>query len=183
MATGFKSNTGIAALDRLVSIGGMSSMLDTIWLIMAAMAFGAVLDHSGMLAVLNAALLRAATTTGRLIAAVAFTAFGMNIITGDQYLAILIPGKMYAREFKERELDATDLSRALDNGGTTTSVLVPWNSCGAFHAAALGVPVLAYAPFAIFTYLTPLVLVVLGFTGIGIRKARTVTSARLSQKS
>jgi NhaC family Na+:H+ antiporter len=167
---GFKLESGNAALDELLSRGGMASMLNTIWLILSAMTFGAVMETTQMLQRLAAAILGAVRGTGSLIASTLATAIGMNIIASDQYIAIVLPGRMFRAEYKRRGLAAKNLSRTLEDSGTLTSALVPWNTCGAFMAGTLGVATLTYAPFAFFNLLNPLVAAFYGFTGISIAK-------------
>lgn len=164
----FTANTGNAALDELLSRGGMSSMLNTVWLIISAMMFGAVMEKTGMLMTITRKILGAARSTGSLILATLGTAFGLNVIAGEQYISIVIPGRMYRAEFENRRLHTKNLSRALEDAGTLTSPLVPWNTCGAFMAATLGVPTLVYLPYAFFNYTNPLVSAVYGFTGFTI---------------
>lgn len=164
----FTANTGNAALDDLLTRGGMSSMLDTIWLIVSAMMFGAVMEKTGMLMVITKKILGAARSTGTLILATLGTAFGMNIVAGDQYISIVIPGRMYRAEYEKRGLHPKNLSRALEDSGTLTSALIPWNTCGAFMAATLGVPTLYYLPFAFFNYMNPVISAIYGFTGFTI---------------
>jgi len=170
LASGYESATGNEAVDSLLSRGGMSSMLNTVWLIITALSFGAVLEHAGMLERLVRSALAAAKSTGSLIAAVIATCIGANIVAADQYMAIVLPGKMYRAEFQRRGLDARNLSRAIEDSGTLTSALVPWNTCGAYMAGTLGVPTLTYLPFAFFNLLNPLVSVLYGFTGFTIVK-------------
>ncbi len=164
----FVANTGNAALDELLTRGGMAGMLDTIWLIISAMMFGSAMEKTGMLGVITQKILGAARSTGSLILATLATAFGINIVAGDQYISIVIPGRMYRAEYESRGLDPRNLSRALEDSGTLTSVLIPWNTCGAFMAAALGVPTLYYLPFAFFNYTNPVISAVYGFTGFTI---------------
>ena len=164
----FTANTGNAALDDLLTRGGMSSMLDTIWLIVSAMMFGAAMEKTGMLMVITKKILGAARSTGTLILATLGTAFGMNIVAGDQYISIVIPGRMYRAEYEKRGLHPKNLSRALEDSGTLTSALIPWNTCGAFMAATLGVPTLYYLPFAFFNYMNPVISAIYGFTGFTI---------------
>ncbi len=164
----FTANTGNAALDDLLTRGGMSSMLDTIWLIVSAMMFGSAMEKTGMLMVITKKILGAARSTGTLILATLGTAFGMNIVAGDQYISIVIPGRMYRAEYEKRGLDPKNLSRALEDSGTLTSALIPWNTCGAFMAATLGVPTLYYLPFAFFNYMNPVISAIYGFTGFTI---------------
>jgi Na+:H+ antiporter, NhaC family len=170
LSDGYVSTTGVAEVDALLTRGGMSSMLVTIWLILAALAFGAVMEHGGMLLRLISSSLRAAKSTGSLVGAVAMSCIGMNIVAADQYISVVLPGKMFKAEFQKRNLDARNLSRILEDSGTMTSALVPWNTCGAYMAATLGVPTAAYLPFAFFNLMSPLVTVLYGFTGFKIRK-------------
>jgi Na+:H+ antiporter, NhaC family len=167
---GYTADSGNAALDELLSRGGMSSMLNTVWLILSAMTFGAVMETTGMLQRIATAILSAVRGPGSLIAATLGTSIGMNVIASDQYIAIVLPGRMFRAEFRRRGLRAKNLSRTLEDGGTITSPLVPWNTCGAFMAGTLGVPTLAYAPFAFFNLLNPLVALVYGFTGFTVER-------------
>ena len=167
---GFKLTSGNTALDELLSRGGMSSMLSTVWLIIAAMMFGAVMETAGMLQRIAASILSAVTGTGSLIAATLVTSFGMNVVASDQYIAIVLPGRMFRAEYKRRGLHPKNLSRCLEDAGTLTSPLVPWNTCGAFMATTLGVATFAYAPYAFFNLINPVVSAVYGFTGFTIEK-------------
>jgi Na+:H+ antiporter, NhaC family len=168
MADGFQIKTGDAALDELLSRGGMASMLNAIWLIMAAMCFGGVMEHTGLLQRIVETLLKGVKGTGSLITTTVLTCIGMNIIAGDQYISIVLPGRMYRAEFKRRKLAPQNLSRTLEDAGTMTSALVPWNTCGAFMAATLGVPTLAYLPYAFLNLLNPLVAIFYGITHLTI---------------
>ncbi len=170
MATGFSMNSGIADIDGLLSRGGMDSMLFTLWLIIGAVTFGTLLEEFGLISRLIDPMIRAAKGTGRLFLTVFATAFGLNIIAGDQYIALVLPAKVYRAEFAKRGLAATNLSRLTADSGTVTSPLVPWNSCGAFMGAVLGVPTLVYLPFCFFNIASPLLSVVYGFTGFKIEK-------------
>ncbi|MGH8193318.1 MAG: Na+/H+ antiporter NhaC [Woeseiaceae bacterium] len=170
LGDGYVSTTGIAAIDELLTRGGMSSMLTTIWLILTALAFGAVMEHAGMLLRLIQSTLRAAKSTGSLVATVVLSCIGMNIVAADQYISIVLPGKMFKAEFQRRNLDPRNLSRILEDSGTLTSPLVPWNTCGAYMSATLGVATLAYLPFAFLNLINPLVSIVYGYTGFTIKK-------------
>jgi len=170
MADGFRLQSGTAALDDLLSRGGMSSMLNTIWLILSAMMFGAVMEVTGMLTRIAASILSLVRGTGSLIAATLGTALGMNVLASDQYIAIVLPGRMFRAEFARRGLHPKNLSRCLEDAGTLTSALVPWNTCGAFMAQTLGVATIAYLPFCFFNLLNPLVSAAYGFTGFTIEK-------------
>jgi len=167
---GFRLESGNQALDDLLSRGGMSSMLNTVWLIVSAMMFGAVLETTGMLARIAASILSVVRGTGSLIVATLGTSLGMNILASDQYIAIVLPGRMFRAEYARRGLAPKNLSRALEDAGTLTSALVPWNTCGAFMAQTLGVATFAYAPFCFFNLINPLVSAAYGLTGFTIEK-------------
>jgi NhaC family Na+:H+ antiporter len=171
---GFKLTSGNEALDSLLTRGGMKSMLSTVWLILAAMTFGGVMETTGMLQRIATAILTAVRGTGSLIAATLATSFGMNILASDQYMAIVLPGRMFRAEYARRGLHPKNLSRSLEDVGTLTSPLVPWNTCGAFMAQTLGVATFAYAPFAFFNLINPIVALIYGFTGVTIAKAEPV---------
>lgn len=164
LADGFTIETGDASLDELLSRGGMSSMLNTVWLIMAAMCFGGAMERVGLLQRIVDALLKHVKGTGSLIATTVLTAIGMNIIAADQYIAIVLPGRMFRLEFARRGLAPENLSRTLEDAGTMTSALVPWNTCGAFMAATLGVPTLSYLPYAYVNLFNPIIAIIYGFT-------------------
>jgi Na+:H+ antiporter, NhaC family len=167
---GFRLTSGNQALDELLSRGGMASMLPTVWLILSAMMFGAVMETTGMLQRIAASILSAVRGTGSLVAATLATAFSMNVVASDQYIAVVIPGRMFRAEFARRRLHPKNLSRCLEDAGTLTSALVPWNTCGAFMAQTLAVSTFAYAPFAFFNLINPLVSAIYGFTGFTIEK-------------
>ena len=155
-------------LESLLSGGGMVSMLNTVWLIITAMTFGAVMECTGLLKQLLHGMLKFIHSTGQLITATLFTCFGVNVLTADQYMAIVLPGRMFREEFANRDLDPRVLSRTLEDSGTITSALIPWNTCGAYMYAVLGVFPLTYAPFAFFLYLTPLIAMLYAFTDFKI---------------
>jgi len=167
---GFKLESPNAALNDLLSRGGMANMLNTVWLILMAMTFGAVMEATGMLQQIAAGILSMVRGTGSLIAATLATTFGMNIVASDQYMAIVLPGRMFRAEYARRGLHPKNLSRALEDAGTLTSPLVPWNTCGAFMATTLGVATFAYAPYAFFNLINPIVSAIYGFTGFTIEK-------------
>jgi NhaC family Na+:H+ antiporter len=126
------------------------------------------MEYSGMLERLVRAALSAAKSTGALIVAVLGTCIGMNVIAADQYMAIVLPGKMYRAEFARRGLDPKNLSRAIEDAGTLTSPLVPWNTCGAYMSSTLGVATMAYLPFAFFNLINPVISAIYGYTGFKI---------------
>ncbi len=165
---GYTLESGNAVIDELLSRGGMASMLMTVWLIMTAMMFGAVMEVTGMLQAIAQRILQAVRGTGSLIAATLATSFGLNVLASDQYIAIVLPGRMFRSEYERRQLDPKNLSRTLEDSGTLTSVLVPWNTCGAYMATTLGVSTLTYAPFVFFNLINPFVAAIYGFANIGI---------------
>jgi Na+:H+ antiporter, NhaC family len=174
MANGFSIDTGIGEIDRLLSRGGMDSMLLTLWLIIGAVTFGALLEAFGLIARLIDPMIAAAKSTGRLFLTVFACGFGLNVVAGDQYIALVLPSKVFRAEFAKRGLAPTNLSRLAADSGTVTSPLVPWNSCGAFMGAVLGVSTLLYVPFAVFCYASPALSVLYGVTGFKIEKTDSV---------
>lgn len=168
MANGFSMNSGIAEIDRLLSRGGMDSMLLTIWLIIGAVTFGALLEQLGLIDRLINPLIEKATSRGRLYLTVFGYGFGLNVVAGDQYIALVLPSKMFRAEFEKRGLAPQNLSRLAADSATVTSPLVPWNSCGAFMGAVLGVSTLAYMPFAMFNIASPVLSVLYGYTGFKV---------------
>ena len=157
-----------ALVNELLATRGMAGMLNTIWLIVCAMVFGGIMEESGMLKVLAEAIIRKVHKVGSLIAATAATCMFFNITTSDQYLAILVPGRMYADVYKKRGLRPENLSRTLEDSATVTSVLVPWNTCGATQASVLGVATLTYAPYCFFNIISPIMTILYGYLNIGI---------------
>lgn len=178
MATGFSMSTGLADVDRLVSRGGMDSMLLTLWLIFGAVTFGALLEHFGLIARLVDPMIASATSTGRLFLTVFACGFGLNVVAGDQYIALVLPTRVFRLEFARRGLAPTNLSRLAADCGTVTSPLVPWNSCGAFMGATLGVSTLLYAPYAVFCWASPVLSVLYGYTGFRIDRTEPSDTAK-----
>jgi len=170
MGQGVSVETGSAQADELMSNGGMAGMLGTIWLIICAMAFGGAMEGAGMLQRITRALMTLVVGEGSLIATTAGTTIFMNATASDQYLAIVVPGRMYADAYREHGLDPKVLSRTLEDSGTVTSALVPWNTCGAFHAQTLGVGTLTYLPFCFFNYISPIMTVFQGIVGYKIAR-------------
>jgi len=165
---GYSANTGNTNIDSLLSRGGMSSMLNTVWLIICAMIFSAVLEKTGMLAKLVNSIVGLASSTGGLIFTTICTGLGVNLVSSDQYIAVVIPGRMYQLEFKKRGLAPQNLSRAIEDSATITSPLIPWNTCGAFMAGTLGVATLAYLPFCFFNLASPIISSLYGFLNFKI---------------
>jgi NhaC family Na+:H+ antiporter len=168
MFLGYNSVTGNEALDTLLSKGGMSSMLTTIGLVINAMAFGGAMARTGLLARLVEAALSRVKSAGGLITATVGTCIGTNILAADQYLSVVLPGQMFVEPYKEHKLKSVNLSRTLEDSGTLTSALVPWNTCGAYMSATLGVSTFAYAPFVFFNILCPIIAIIYGFSLIAV---------------
>lgn len=172
--------TGNAIVDDLLSASGMAGMLKTVWLILAAMIFGGAMESTGLLKRIAEAVISKVNSIGSLIASTAGTTIFFNVTASDQYLSIVVPGRMYADIYKEMGLAPENLSRTLEDSGTVTSVLVPWNTCGAYHSGVLGVPTLTYLPFAFFNYISPVMTIVFAYLRVKIRmrnEAKTGTGA------
>ncbi|WP_193165168.1 Na+/H+ antiporter NhaC [Microbulbifer hainanensis] len=160
---GYKSSSSNENVAELLSKGGMSSMLNTIWLIISAMAFGGAMEKAGFLErIVNWALSRV-KSVGALVTTTVLTCFGMNAAAGDQYMAIIIPGRMFREAFADMGLHGLNLSRSLEDSGTITSVLIPWNTCGAFMSGTLGIATWHYAPYALFNLICPLLAIAYGW--------------------
>ena len=157
-------------LNKLFSAGGMKGMLWTIYLIICAMFFGGIMDSIGALARITSILLSIATSIFGLFASTVISCLGLNVIASDQYLAIVIPGKMFKKAFDDKNLAPENLSRCLEDSGTVTSVLIPWNTCGAYHSGVLGVGVGEYFMYAIFNWLSPIMTLIFAAFNIKIRQ-------------
>ena len=160
-------------INNLLSTGGMAGMLNTIWLIICAMVFGGTMEATGLLKRISEPIIKYAESTGSLIATTAGTCIFFNITASDQYLSIVVPGRMYVEAYKEKGLAPENLSRTLEDSGTVTSVLVPWNTCGATQSAVLGVTTFSYLPYCFFNIISPLMTILYGYFGIKIRKKIT----------
>ncbi|WP_298524461.1 Na+/H+ antiporter NhaC [uncultured Christiangramia sp.] len=165
--------TDSETLNDLFASSGMQGMLGTIWLIICAMVFGGIMEAIGALSRISKALLNLFHTTFGLFASTVFSCLALNVTASDQYLAIVVPGKMFAKAYKDKGLAPENLSRSLEDSGTVTSVLIPWNTCGAYHSGVLGVPVLSYAGYAFFNYLSPFMTLLFAAIGLKIRKIST----------
>ncbi len=164
--------TNDPSMNDLFSTGGMSGMLETIWLILSAMVFGGVMEANGMLRKLTHSILKLVKTDASLIASTAASCIFFNITASDQYISIVVPGEMYHDAFKDRGLKPEVLSRTLEDAGTVTSVLVPWNTGGATQSRVLGVPTLHYLPYAFFNLISPLMTIFFAYMNIKIRRFR-----------
>ena len=172
MYTRISITTDNEMVNNLLSTGGMAGMLNTIWLILTAMVFGGVMESAHMLQRIASEIIRLAHSTGSLIASTAGTCLFFNITASDQYLAIVVPGRMFRATFRDRGLKPEVLSRTLEDSGTVTSVLVPWNTCGATQSTVLGVATLTYAPFCFFNIISPLMTIIFGYFNIKIRRIK-----------
>ena len=166
--TNIKSSNEI--LSELFRSGGMKGMLGTIWLIICAMVFGGVMDAIGALKKISEKLLEKAENNFELIFSTSASCLTVNLTASDQYLSIVVPGKMFQEAYQKRNLAAENLSRTLEDSGTVTSVLIPWNTCGAYQSSVLGVSVLDYLPYAIFNWISPFVTLSYAYFGIKIKK-------------
>lgn len=176
MHYGYESHTGVLAVDDLLTRGGLDSMLWTVSLIICALSFGGILEKTGMLETIAHCILTFAKGTFGLVFATIITCIMTNIVTGDQYLAIVIPGRMYKDEYKNRGLAAKNLSRAIEDSATITSPLIPWTTCGSYMLATLGVNPIAYLPFAFLNIITPLISLILAATGWTMTKREKESS-------
>lgn len=169
---GHISETGVAMVDDLLTRGGLMSMMETVALIICALSFGGIMERTGMLKVLAQTLLKRVRRTGSLVTTTVVSCIGMNAIAADQYIAIVIPGRMFKNAFDAKGLHPKNLSRVLEDSGTLTSPLIPWNSCGAFMGATLGVSAFVYLPYAFLNLLVPFVSIFYGYTGITMEKLK-----------
>jgi len=167
---GFVSETGVDYVDELLTRGGLDSMMWTISLILIAMCFGGVMEKSGMLNAITEKILSLAKNTGSLVTATVFTCIFTNAVAGDQYLSIVIPGRMYKSIYEEKGLQPKNLSRVLEDSGTLTSPFIPWNTCGAFMNTTLGVHPFEYGIYAFLNLLNPIISIIYGFTGYSMER-------------
>ena len=172
MGSDIAINTDNEMINNLLSTSGMAGMLNTIWLIICAMIFGGVMESAGLLRRVAEPIIKYAESTGSLIATTVGTCVFFNITASDQYLSIVVPGRMFTDTYKEKGLAPENLSRTLEDSGTVTSVLVPWNTCGATQSAVLGVATFAYLPFCFFNLISPLMTIAYGYFGIKIKKLK-----------
>jgi Na+:H+ antiporter, NhaC family len=157
-------------VNELLSTYGMRGMLDTVWLILSAMVFGGVMESAGLLRRITQPIVKYAQSTGSLVASTVATCIFFNTTASDQYLSIVVPGRMYRKTFEEKGLKPEVLSRTLEDSGTMTSVLVPWNTCGATQSRVLGVDTMAYAPYAFFNIISPIMTILFAYLNIKIRR-------------
>lgn len=171
--------TGNAIADELLSTGGMAGMLGTIWLILSAMVFGGIMDASGMLKRITEVIISSVNSTGSLITSTAASCVFFNVTASDQYLAIVVPGKMFEKIYKDKGLAPENLSRTLEDAGTVTSVLIPWNTCGAAQSNVLGIATWAYLPYCFFNIISPFMTVFFAYAGIKIAKLKGDSKSKI----
>ena len=174
--SGYQAETGVADVDVLLSRGGLESMLFTVSLVIVAMMFGGVMERTGQIRTIALRILAMARSTGSLILASALTAIGSNFLLCDQYMSLVMTGRMYASAYRERGLAPENLSRVTEDAGTVVDPLVPWGSGGAYQTATLGVATIAYFPFAFFCWISPLVTILFGFMGWTITRLPEVAA-------
>jgi len=167
---GFVISTGNDMVDNLFNRGGLDSMMNTVSMTIVAMTFGGVLEYSGMLKALMNVIMKFAKSTGSLVASTIAACITTNATCSEQYISIVVPSRMFANVYRERGLHSKNLSRALEDGGTLTSVFFPWNTCGVFILATLGVGAMEYAPYAIINFLVPIISIFYAYIGFAIVK-------------
>jgi Na+:H+ antiporter, NhaC family len=168
------TNTNISSdnqlLSNLLSTGGMQGMLNTVWLIISAMVFGGVMEAGGMLKKITQSIIGVAKNTSSLIGSTVASCLFLNVTASDQYLSIVIPGKMFSDTYRQRKLASQNLSRTLEDGGTVTSVLIPWNTCGATQSTVLGVQTIVFLPYCFFNIISPIMSIIFAVLKIKIKK-------------
>ena len=170
IASDIQINTDNDLMNNLLNSTGMKGMLSTIWLVICAMSFGGAMQETQLLTRISNPIIKHAKSNGSLIATTSGTCMFFNLTTADQYLSIVVPGKMFENSFKNKGLAPENLSRTLEDSGTVTSVLIPWNTCGAAQSAVLGVATLAYLPFCFFNLISPIMTIAYGYLNIKIKK-------------
>ena len=178
--SGYTSNTGVVMIDDLLTAGGLTRMMFSISLTIIAMMFGGIMETTGQLEVIVNSFLNKIKSVGGLVTATILTCIFSNMTMPEQYISVVVPGKMYASAYKERGLHPKMLSNALEGAGTLTSTLIPWNTCGAFLYSVLGVSALEYGPYAFFNYLTPIIIIMFAFLKINITMIKDDPSTVIS---
>lgn len=170
MYTDISVITSNELVNSLLETGGMRGMLNTVWLIISAMIFGGIMESSGLLHRITESIIKLAHNTGSLVASTAGTCVFFNLTASDQYLSIVVPGRMFAETYKDRGLKPENLSRTLEDAGTVTSVLVPWNTCGATQSTVLGIPTLTFLPYCFFNIISPFMTIAFAYFNIRIAR-------------
>ncbi|AQA16874.1 Na+/H+ antiporter NhaC [Halioglobus japonicus] len=172
---GFVLASGNEDVDSLLSRGGMSSMVNMVWLVLSSMMMAGVMEKVGFIQLIMRGMVSLVRSTGSLIATTMTTCIGVNVLTGDQYLSLVLPGQMWQEEYRKRNLDTVNLSRTLEDAGTLTSPLIPWNACGVFMAGTLAVATLSYLPYCFFNLINPVIALVYGYANIKIKQLDKLT--------
>ena len=170
LQSGFVIDTGNAMVDNLFNGGGLDSMMYTVSMTLVAMTFGGILENTGMLEAIVKQILKLAKTAKGLVISTVVSCFATNATCSEQYISIVIPSRMYAKAYRDKGLHSKNLSRALEDGGTLTSVFVPWNTCGVFILGTLGVHTFQYAPYAVLNFVVPIISIIFATTGFSIVK-------------
>ncbi|QUE85499.1 Na+/H+ antiporter NhaC [Exiguobacterium alkaliphilum] len=170
LQSGYVINTGTELVDNLFSRGGLDAMMYTVSMTIVAMTFGGILEYSGMLQSIMNQIVKLAKTAGSMIASTILAGFATNATCSEQYISIVVPARMFAGAYEKMGLQSKNLSRALEDGGTLTSVFIPWNTCGVFILGTLGVGAFEYAPYAVLNFIVPVISVIYAFTGFTIAK-------------
>ena len=174
MALDSAISTSNAMANDLLTSSGMAGMLNTVWLILCAMVFGATMQATRMLERITQAILSGVQSTFGLVGRTVGTCLAFNVLASDQYLAIVVPGNMLKDAYAERDLAPENLSRTLEDSGTVTSVLIPWNTCGVAQSGILGVATWAYLPYCIFNWVSPLMTMTVAAVGFRIKRLSDV---------
>ena len=170
MASDISISSDNKLINNLLNSSGMKGMLSTIWLVICGMSFGGAMQEGGLLKRISDPIIAYANNTGSLITTTSATCIFFNLTTSDQYLSIVVPGKMFEKNYKDKGLAPENLSRTLEDSGTVTSVLIPWNTCGAAQSAVLGVATLSYLPYCFFNLISPLMTILYAYLKIKIKK-------------
>ena len=179
---GYSCETGIYEIDRLLNSGGLMNMTFSISMTIIAMMFGGIMEETHQLEVVVEKLKKIAKTPVSLVALTEVTSIVSNATMPEQYISLVVPGRMYAEEYKKMELSPTTLSNALESSGTVTSALIPWNTCGVFITSTLGISAIQYAPWAVFNWLMPVACFILAFFGITIADKNGVRFCKKNKK-
>lgn len=182
LQAGFEISTGNQMVDELFNRGGLESMMNTVSMTIVAMTFGGVLEYSGMLKALMNLVMKFVKSTGSLVASTIAACFTTNATCSEQYISIVVPSRMFANVYQERGLHSKNLSRALEDGGTLTSVFIPWNTCGVFILGTLGVGAMEYAPYAIINFVVPIISIIYAYVGFAIVKLTPEEMAAAEQR-
>ena len=170
MANDISISSDNALMNNLLNSSGMKGMLSTIWLVICGMSFGGAMQEGGLLKRISDPIMSYANNPGSLITTTSATCIFFNLTTSDQYLSIVVPGRMFEENYKDKGLAPENLSRTLEDSGTVTSVLIPWNTCGAAQSAVLGVATLSYLPYCFFNLISPLMTILYGYLKIKIKR-------------